>query len=81
MFRKNIQNQLSPVDDAVLGGLFDVALLHGSEFAVKDDQGSAARIRFGADFIELSATHERRRIGRVAQLKERAGNFSARAGG
>src|SRR5262249_24286517 len=66
--RKDVENQLRPVDHSPLGGLFDVALLHRAEVAVENNQSRLVRRRLRADFFELAAADERRGIGGVAQL-------------
>src|SRR5262249_37525537 len=75
---ENIQNQLRAVDDATLGGGFDVALLHGGKVAVEDDQWRLVSGGFGANFFQLATTNQRRRIGDVANLINRPGNVGPR---
>jgi hypothetical protein len=79
MFRKDIQDQLCPVDHAMFRRLLDIALLHWREFAVENDQRGLPRRRLRPDFVQFSSSHQRRGIGLVPQLKNRAGDFCPRA--
>jgi hypothetical protein len=79
VLRKYIQNQLRAVDDAALRGRFDISLLHRRKVAVKDNQWRFVSVGFRANFIQFAAANECCGIRGLAQLKDRAGNFSAGA--
>jgi hypothetical protein len=81
MARENVENKLRAVDDATLGELFDVALLHGRKIAIENNQRRVMRDGFGANFVEFAAANERGGIGSIAHLKQRGGNFRAGARG
>ena len=76
---KNVQDELCSVDYAAFGVLFNIALLHGRKVAIKNNQRRVFDDRFGANFVELAAAHERCRISFIAQLENRAGDCRARA--
>ena len=77
MPREDVQDELCPVDDAAIGGVFDVALLDGGKIAVENDQRRIPRSCLSANFVQFAAAHQRGRVGRVAKLKDRAGNLRA----
>src|ERR1051326_5155042 len=79
MPRKNIQDELRPINHAALCVLFNIALLYRRKVAVKNNQRRVFRIGFRKDFVQLAAAHQRRRVGLVAQLENRARNRSASA--
>ena len=76
---EDIENQLGAVDHAAARALFHVAKLHGREIVVHDHQRHVARMRFGANFLELAAPHQRCWIERIAHLQERSCDMRARA--
>src|SRR5262249_19480528 len=77
MPRENVENELRPIDDAACGGRFDIALLHGREITVEDDQRSTVRRGLRSNLIEFAAPDECRRIGLLANLEHCARDFRA----
>src|SRR5205823_12628671 len=79
MTRENIENPLGAVDHPTFGGFLDVSLLHRGEVAVEDDQRRFVGRGFGANFIQLAATYQRRGIRSVAHLEHGSGDLRSRA--
>ena len=77
--RENVQNKLRAIDHAAFRGLFDVSLLHGREIAVENNQRRFVGRRFGTNLVEFAAPDQGGRVGRVAHLVDRAGDFCAGA--
>src|SRR2546423_9046532 len=76
MPRENIQNQLRAVNYPAIRRFLDVPLLHWRKIAIKNNQRRFVCQCFGADFIQLASSNQRRRIGGVSHLLNRAGHFS-----
>src|SRR5256885_1082051 len=76
MPRENIQNQLRAVNHPAIRRFLDVPLLHWRKIAIKNNQRRFVCQCFGADFIQLASPNQRRRIGGVSHLLNRAGHFS-----
>src|SRR5207244_7604536 len=66
-------------DHPAFGGFLDVSLLHRGEVAVEDDQRRFVGRGFGANFIQLAATYQRRGIRSVAHLEHGSGDLRSRA--
>src|SRR5262252_6526344 len=78
---KNVKDQLRAINHTASGVLFDIALLHRREIAVENDKGRIFGVGLGANFVELAASHERGRVGGVAQLKHSPGDVGTGATG
>ena len=81
MLCEDIEDELGAINHAAFGDFFDVALLRGREVAIENDKRGFVRGGFGADLIEFTATDERRGVGCIAHLMNRAGNLSSGAAG
>src|SRR5216684_4156581 len=79
MARKNIEDQLRAIDYPALRRFFNVALLHGREVAVEDDQRRFVRGGFTANLIELAAAHQRCGIRGIAHLEDGSSDLRSRA--
>ena len=66
--RKNVENELCPIDDAQPQRLVEVAHLGGRELVIADDQVDALLVARGGQFLELAAPDERGRVGLRALL-------------
>ena len=71
---ENIEDELSAVDYAPPHSPLEVALLHGSELTIENNQGRLARLGLGPDLIELSASDHACGINGLAHLQNAAGH-------
>jgi hypothetical protein len=74
---ENIQDELRTINDAPIHTPFQIALLYGTELAIEDDQRRLPRLSFGTDLVQFASAHHRRRINRVAHLKDTASDNGA----
>src|SRR5260370_40414218 len=79
MTRENIEDQLRAVDYTAFRRFFNVALLHGGEIAVEDDQRRMVRGGFGANLIQFAAAHERCRVRSIAHLENSSSDLGSGA--
>jgi hypothetical protein len=78
---KDVQNELGPVDDLGVYGLFEVALLGGREVVVEDHDLGAARSHGGRNLFDFSPADEGGGVQSRARLQQRFGHLGAGAGG
>src|SRR5437879_6345514 len=72
MTGKNIEDELSAIDYAPSHFPLEIALLHGSELTVEDNQRRLARFSLCPDLIELSVSHHACGINGLAHLQNTA---------
>jgi hypothetical protein len=77
--REDVQDELGAINNATVRPALQIALLHGRELAVKDNQGRLACGGFGADLLQLASSNDARGINSVAHLKNAAGDNCSRA--
>ena len=66
---ENIENQLRTVEHAAFEAALKVALLHGTQIAVKNNKRHVVRVRLGTNLVKFASSHNRARIHRVAHLQ------------
>ena len=81
MLGKNIQDELRAIDHAPIQRFVNIPLLARRQARVKNYQISLAKLRFGFNLFQLAASNQRRGIGSIAKLQDRADHISARAFG
>jgi len=75
--REDVEDQPRAVDDAALGELFEIALLHGRERAVDEDQVRVERPPLLGELLGLAGTDEEARIRPVDARGQRADDARA----
>src|SRR5262249_43971635 len=78
MLREDVEDQLCPIDDARLQGVFELPLLGGVELVVDDQR---VRLRFAEglpELLELALPHVRAPVRAGAMLDELADALDAR---
>jgi hypothetical protein len=76
--REDVENQSGAVDDAALGELFEVALLHRAQAPVDQDQVGIERLALELELLGLAGADEIARIGLVDASGQRADDAGAR---
>ena len=78
---KNVEDELSAINDAAANSLLHVAKLNGREVVVHDDERDTMKFRFHADLVNLAAANECGWIERFANLQQGACDVCAGADG
>src|SRR5580704_8079431 len=75
--RENIENQLTPIDDAKIEFLFQVARLRRTERIVENRKRGAGPMRDLLDLRGLALADEGPRVGRFELLRDGLGDLGA----
>jgi hypothetical protein len=79
MARKNVQDELGAIDHPPVHTALQIALLHGSELTVENNQRRLTRFGLGSNLVQFAVAHDARRIDGLAHLQYAAGHNCAGA--
>ncbi len=81
MARKNVEDELRPIDHAAIGAALQIAQLRRGQVAIENHERRFVKLRLDLYFLDLAAADDGGRIDLIAHLKDASGNLGARTAG